>query len=88
MKGLVGLLLFPLAFGFLSLSHCLFHSLLHFNEMELSGDPDPMQHIENGLIVTRSGLVVAVTGGVSVVVTALMFLLPFKQQHEDEQNPS
>jgi len=85
LKALAAQLLFPLAFGLLAISHWLLHTHAQFKEMELSGYPDVLQYIQNGLVVTRSGLVVVATGCVSVFVSALMFLLPSNQQHQDEQ---
>lgn len=85
LKALVALLLFPLAFGLLAISHWLLHTHAQFKEMELSGYPDVMQYIQNGLVVTRSGLVIVATGGISLIVSGLLFTLRSKQEQEDEQ---
>lgn len=85
LKALVALLLFPLAFGLLAISHWLLHTHAQFKEMELSGYPDVMQYIQNGLVVTRSGLVIVATGGISLIVSGLLLVLPSKKEQEDEQ---
>lgn len=85
LKALVALLLFPIAFGLLAISHWLLHTHAQFKEMELSGYPDVMQYIQNGLVVTRSGLVIVATGGISLIVSGLLLVLPSKKEQEDEQ---
>lgn len=81
-KGLVALLMFPLAFEFLALFHWFLHWHAQYKEVELSGFPDQMVYIQNGLVVTRSSLVIAGTGGLSFVVSALMFLLPCSKDNQ------
>ncbi len=88
LKALVGLLLFPLAFGLLAISHWFLHTHAQFKEMVLSGYPSDMEHILNGLVVTRSGLVIVATGGISLIVSGLLFTLRSKQEQEDEQAAS
>jgi hypothetical protein len=44
-----------------------------------------MQYIQNGLVVTRSGLVIVATGGISLIVSGLLLVLPSKKEQEDEQ---
>ena len=85
LKSLVALLLFPLAFGILAIAHWLLHLHTQFKEMEISGYPDVMEHIQNGLVLTRSGLVMVATGGISLVVTGLMFILPTREERIDDQ---
>jgi hypothetical protein len=50
--------------------------------MELSGFPDSMEYVQYGLVVTRSCLVIAATGGLSLMVSALMFLLPCRGNNQ------
>lgn len=85
LRSLMPQLLFPPAFCLLAVSHWFLHSNARFEAMELSGYPDVMQQIQNGLIVTRSGLVIAAFGGFSLVGCGLMFLLPTTEKREDVQ---
>lgn len=82
-KALAGLLLFPIAFGLLAVFHGYLHAHAQLKAMERSGFPDALEAIRNGLVVTRSGMVIAACGCVSGIVTGLLFLLPTARERNN-----
>ena len=81
-KALAGLLLFPIAFGLLAVFHGFLHARALLESMERYGYPDAMESIRNGLVVIRSGIVIAACGCVSLIVSGLLFLLPTTRERD------
>lgn len=83
-KGLVGLMLFPVAFGVMTLAHGAFHWNKMYEAMEASGYPDATQHIQSVLIVSRSCVVMVSVAGLSLASATAMFMLPLAKPVPDE----